>query len=46
MFVIPASGQVPTFQIAWPWAGNFGAFATRGDTVDMTLWLDKSKMKT
>jgi ABC-type transport system substrate-binding protein len=45
MFVIPASGQVPSFQIAWPWAGNFGAFATRGDAIDSTLWLDKSKMK-
>lgn len=47
MFVIPATGQATSFQLAWPYAGDFGTFATRGDSpgTEPTLWLDKSKMK-
>ncbi|HLF76783.1 MAG TPA: ABC transporter substrate-binding protein [Dehalococcoidia bacterium] len=47
MYVIPATGQSPTFNLAWPWTADFGTFATRGDSpgTEVTLWLDKSRMK-
>jgi ABC-type transport system substrate-binding protein len=47
MYVIPGIGQAQTFQLGWPYAGNFGAFATRGDSpgTEVVLWLDRSKMK-
>jgi ABC-type transport system substrate-binding protein len=45
MYVVSGIGQAPTFQLAWPWAGNFGTFVTRGDTAaELMLWLDRSKV--
>jgi ABC-type transport system substrate-binding protein len=46
MYVVSGIGQAPTFQLGWPWAGNFGNFVTRGDTAgEVMLWLDRSKLK-
>ena len=46
MYVVSGIGQAATFQLAWPWAGNFGNFVTRGDSPpENMLWLDKSKQK-
>jgi ABC-type transport system substrate-binding protein len=46
MYIIPHPGQATTFGLSWPWAGNVGAFSSRGGTPEITLWLDKSKLKT
>jgi ABC-type transport system substrate-binding protein len=45
MYVVPIFGVATNFGIAWPWAGNWRAFRTRGSDLEITWWLDKSKMK-
>ncbi len=46
MYIVPHPGQASTFTVSWPWVGNMNTFSARGGGTDVTLWLDKSKMKT
>ncbi len=43
MYIVPTLGAATTFQMAWGWAGNFGAFEGRGRTAYEYLWFDQSK---